>query len=156
MSIIQELYNIFDKERARYDAKKSSKNAVLRELAENLAFLRESLSENLSDSTIIAGLENVQYIRANDAAFDFNSIKKGELSKATYGGILEFEKYRGWSTDKLIRKAYERLSTLKKLNTSESGIDVHSRLQNLFKFLMVVMAHIDEERLTIKSRQEQQ
>ena len=53
MTIIQDLYNVFDKERARYDANKAWKNAVLRELAENLAFMREGLRENLDDSKII-------------------------------------------------------------------------------------------------------
>ena len=53
MTIIQDLYNVFDKERARYDANKAWKNAVLRELAENLALMREGLRENLDDSKII-------------------------------------------------------------------------------------------------------
>jgi len=155
MSIVQDLYKIFDNERSRYDAKTSSKNAVLRELAENLAFLREGLRESLEDSKIIAGLENEQFLRANDNGFDFNSIKRKTLSKTTYGGVKEFEKYKGWSTDKLIKNAYERLSTLRKLKTNKAGIDVRSRLKYLFKFMMVIMAHIDSQQLTIKSRRTQ-
>jgi hypothetical protein len=152
MSIIQDLYKIFDNERSRYETKMSSRNAVLRELAENLAFLREGLREGLDGSEIIKGLESLQYERANDAGFDFNAIKKSTLSPATYGSVKEFEKYRGWSTEKLIRKAYERLSTLQKLQANAPGVDFHSRLQYLFKFLMVVMAHIDGKHLTIRSR----
>ena len=155
MSIIQDLYKIFDNERARYEKKKSSKNAVLREIADNLAFLREGLKENLSESKIITGLENRQYLLANDNGFDFNSINKRSLSEATYGGAREFTKYNGWSTGKLIQKAYERISTLRKLKATESEINIHSRLQNLFKLLMVIMAHIDGTHLTIKSRRTQ-
>ena len=143
MTIIQDLYNVFDKERARYDAKKASKNAVLRELAENLAFMREGLRENLDDSKIINNLENKQFVLANDNGFDFNSIKGMTLSPKTYGDAKEFDKYKDWSTDKLIKKAYERISTLRKLKVNEPGIDAHSRLQNLFKFLMVILAHVD-------------
>jgi hypothetical protein len=155
MSIVQDLYKIFDKERARYDVKKASKNAVLRELAENLAFIREGIRENLDDSKIINRLENKQFILANDHGFDFNSLKRATLSQATYGSAKEFDRYKGWSTEKLIKNAYERLSTLRKLKVSEPGIDTHSRLQNLFKFLMVIIAHIDEKRLSIKSRRTQ-
>jgi hypothetical protein len=155
MSIVQDLYKIFDNERSRYEAKKASRNAVLRELAENLAFLREGLYENLDDSKIVAGLENSQFIHANDKGFDFNSIQKKPLSRKTYGGTKEFERYRGWSTERLIRKAYERLSTLRRLNLNATGIDSRSRIQNLFKFFMVIIAHIDEEPLAIKSRRTQ-
>jgi hypothetical protein len=151
VSIIQDLYKIFDNERARYEAEKSSKNAVLRELAENLAFLREGLREGLDGTKVIKGLESVQYQRANDTGFDFNAIQKSTLSPATYGSTKEFEKYRGWSTEKLIRKAYERLSTLQKLQANAPGINLTSRLQYLFKFLMVVMAHVHGKRLPIRS-----
>ena len=151
MSIIKDLYSIFDNERAKYVATKSSKNLVLRELAENLAFLREGLAENLKGSEIIENLGNIQLNQALEAGLNFNTIQKKSLIKSTYGGVKEFSKYNGWSTEKLIFNAYERLSTLKKLQTTTAKIDLRARLQNLFKYLMVLMAHIDGEHLTIKS-----
>ena len=151
MSIIKDLYSIFDNERDKYIATKSSKNLVLRELAENLAFLREGLAENLKGSEIIECLGNVQLNHAIESGLNFNTIQKKSLSKTTYSGVKEFTKYNGWSTEKLIYNAYERLSTLKKLQASSAKINIHARLQNLFKYLMVLMAHINGEHLTIKS-----
>lgn len=152
MSIIKDLYSIFDNERNQYAATRSSKNLVLRELAENLAFLREGLAEKLESSRIVEGLGNNQLNPAIEAGLNFNAIQKKPLAKNTYSGAKEFVKYNGWSTEKLIFKAYERLSTLKKLHASSTDIDTPVRLQNLFKYLMVLMAHIEGERLTIKSR----
>ncbi|MBX9917612.1 MAG: hypothetical protein K2Y07_10315 [Nitrosomonas sp.] len=152
MTIIQDLYNVFDKERARYDANKAWKNAVLRELAENLAFMREGLRENLDDSKIINNLESKKFVLANDNGFNFNSIKGTTLSPKTYGDAKEFDKYKDWSTDKLIKNAYERISTLRKLKVNEPSINARSRLQNLFKFLMVILAHVDEKPLTITNK----
>jgi hypothetical protein len=155
MSIVQDLYNIFDNERSKRIARKSSKNLVVLELSQNLAFLREGLAENLDSSAIIAGLEDNRFNSANEKGTNFNTIQKKVLSKSTYGAVKEFEKYKGWSTEKLINKAYERLATLKKLNVNSRSIDVRSRLQYLFKYLMVLMAHIEEKHLSIKSRRTQ-
>ena len=151
MSIISDLYLIFDNEREKYVATQSSKNLVLRELAENLAFLRESLAEKLEGPEIVAGLVNAQLDRAIEAGLNFNTIQNRSLSKKTYGGAREFDKYNGWSTEKLVYKAYERLSILKKLQASSAKIDIHARLQNLFKYLMILMAHIDGKQLSITS-----
>ena len=67
MSIIQDLYKIFDNERSRYEVKASSKNAVLSELADNLAFLREGLREKLEVTKIITELEEDQFTKANES-----------------------------------------------------------------------------------------
>ena len=124
----------------------------MRELSQNLAFLREGLAEKLDSKEIVSGLENKQFNNANDKGTNLNSIKKITLSINTYGGAREFEKYHGWSTEKLINKAYERIAIIKKLNTASKKIDINSRLQYLFKYLMVLIAHIEGKHLTIKSR----
>lgn len=61
MSIIQDLYNIYDKERSKYLARKSSQNQLLIELQRNLAFIREGLREELPQKTIIDGLDDQQF-----------------------------------------------------------------------------------------------
>lgn len=153
MSIIQDLYHIFDKEYAKYIARKSAKNLIVLELSRNLAFLREGLAENLDGRAIIDGLEASRYHKAIAEATNLNALQKKPLSKNTYGGVNEFARYKGWTTEKLIHNAYERIATLKKLNTNSASIDITSRLQYLFKYLMVVMAHIEGKALTIESRQ---
>ena len=43
MSLIQDLYTVFDREYARHVARRSSRNRLLQEMKRNLAFLREGL-----------------------------------------------------------------------------------------------------------------
>ena len=151
MSIIQDLYNIFDKEYSKYLTRKSSKNLLVIEISQNLSFIREGLASNVDAGYIINGLENGKFNNANMSATNYNSIQKKKLAKITYGGAKEFDKYRGWSTEKIVNKAYERIDTLKKLNLCNKKINIHSKLQYLFKFLMVLIAHIEEKHLTISS-----
>ena len=152
MSIIQDLYNIFDNEQSKHIKKKSTKNLVVLELSSNLSFLREGLLEKMNGSSVIAGLAGDQFKKANEKGINLNSIQKKKLSKLTYGGVKEFEKYEGWTTEKLINNAYERIDTLKKLNVNEGNVDVTSRLKYLFKYLMVLTAHIEGEHLKVKPK----
>lgn len=156
MSIIQDLYHIFDNEYARLIDRRCSKNLLVMELKQNLAFLRVGLAERLEGSAIIAGLEQEQYRRANQRATPLNSIQKRRLARRTYGGVKEFEKYHDWSTELLIHKVYERVAVLKKLNLNAAGVDVRARLQYLFKLLMVLIAHIDGEVLRITAAERRQ
>ncbi len=150
MSIIQDLYSIFDKEQSKYLERKASTNLVVLELSNNLAFLREGLSEQLDGSEIIAGLSDKEYKKAIAKGVDLNVVQKKSLSKSTCGGVKEFEKYIAWSTEKMINNVYERISTLKKLNNKKGKVDVNARLKYLFKFLMLLMAHIQNEKLTVQ------
>lgn len=148
MSIIQDLYNIYDKEQAKYRARRSSQNQVLGELQGNLTFLREGLREGLKPAAIVDGLENEAYRGAAKQALNLDSLRKRKLERDTYGGIREFERYLDWPTGRLIDNAYERIATLKKLAAGSASIDLIPRLRNLFKFLMVVIAHLRGQRLT--------
>ena len=152
MTIVQDLYSIFDREYSKYIARRSSKSRVVLELSQNLALLREGLAENLPGQVIIAGLEDSQYKKANEQAVNLDAIRKKTLARSTYAGIREFEKYRGWTTGKLIDNAYLRIATLRKLHANSAAIDVHARLQYLFKYLMVLVAHIEGKTLAIRPR----
>ena len=152
MTIIQELYHIFDREQGKYMARRSSKSLVVLELSQNLALIREALADNLPGHVIIDGLEDSRYRKAIEAGINLDEIRRQALVKRTCAGIREFEKYHGWSTGKLIHNAYERIGTLKKLHNG--SVSVHSRLQYLFKYLMLVMAHIEGRTLASEPARE--
>lgn len=152
MSIIQDLYNIYDKEHAKYRASQSSKGRLLVEMQHNLAFLREGLREGLSQQAIVTGLEDTQFHTAGKQGTNIGALQKKKLAGTTYAGIREFDRYAGWSTTKLISNLYERIDTLKKLAGSSDNIDLRARLITLFKFLMVVLAHVEERRLAVPAR----
>ena len=147
MTIIEDLYTIYDREQAKYRAHRSSQNRLQIELQHNLAFLREGLREGLAAQPIIAGLDTEQYIDAGKQGLDLNRLQKRHLAEATCGGIREFGRYRGWSTARLVDTVYERITTLKKLASGGAGVDLEARLRNLFKLLMLLIAHIQGGRL---------
>lgn len=152
MSIIQDLYNIYDKEQAKHRAQKSSTNRLLIEMRQNLAFLREGLREGLPQQTIIAALEDAQYRAACKQGTNLGALQKKKLASSTYAGIREFDRYRGWDTTRLIGNLYERVATLKKLSSGSDSINLRQRLSTLFKFLMVVLAHLEARQLVITRR----
>ncbi len=152
MTIIQDLYNIYDKELAKYQSRRASQDQLLRELQHNLAFLREGLREGLSQRAIIDGLEDERFRSASNQRIRLNRLQKSRLTRETYAGIREFERYRGWETTRLIENVYERIALLKKLAAGSDEIDLRTRLTTLFKFLMVVIAHIERRCLVLPGR----
>jgi hypothetical protein len=152
MSIVQDLYNIYDKEQAKHRAHKSSTNRLLIEIRQNLAFLREGLREGLPQQAIIAALEDAQYRAACKQGTNLGALQKKKLASATYAGIREFDRYEGWDTARLIGNLYERIATLKKLSSGSNSLDLRQRLTTLFKFLMVVLAHLEARQLVITTR----
>lgn len=152
MSIIQDLYNIYDKEQEKYRAHKSSTHRLLIEIRQNLAFLREGLREGLAQQTIIGGLEDAEYRAACKQGTRLGALQKKKLASATYAGIREFDRYLGWDTTRLISNLYERIATLKKLASGSDRINLRPRIITLFKFLMVALAHLESRQLVITRR----
>ena len=149
MSIVQDLYAIYDKEQAKYRARKSSQGLLLTEIRHNLAFLREGLREGLAPAAIVAGLEDAHYRDARKQGVNLDGLKKKKLMPDTYAGIREFARYRDWTTARLVETVYERIATLKKLVDGSAEVALRVRLKNLFKLLMVVLAHLEGRRLKI-------
>lgn len=150
MTIIQDLYAVFDSLYAKNLQKQVLKDSVEMEMAQNLDFLRAALQEQLEAEKIISGLENKYFLESIKSGFDFNSLQKSKLQTFTTGNIKEFNPYLGWSTEKLIKKVYERIAVLKKLSTTKPSIDVSRRLQNLFKLMILTIAHINDDKITLK------
>ena len=149
MSIVQDLYAIYDKEQAKYRARKSSQGLLLTEIRHNLAFLREGLREGLAPAAIVAGLEDAHYRDARKQGVNLDGLQKKKLMPDTYAGIREFARYRDWTTARLVETVYERIATLKKLVDGSAEVALRVRLRNLFKLMMVVLAHLEGRRLKI-------
>lgn len=150
MSLIRDLYTVFDREYARHRAQRSSKNSLLQEFRRNLAFLREGLAGQVAPEVLIDGLEDQQFRKALESGFRFDSLQRRRLARATCAGVPAFERYQGWSSERLICRVYERVAILQKLGQGKSGIDLGLRLQNLFKLMMLVTAHLEGRQLTIR------
>lgn len=142
MTFLQDAYQLYDGENARLARRRAFQNTVVIELNENLAFLRAALREGVTGPAIVAQLDDTEYRKAVSEGFDLNTIQADFLQASTYAGAREFEVYKGWDTERLIQNVYARMATLKKLVVADPKIDLTRRLQSLFKYVMVVVAHI--------------
>lgn len=152
MSIWKELYDIFDKERARWHSKNASKQSLIFEIESNLAFLADAIQNKLNPIQIANGLERSVFDKSMESGFSFNSISKNKkLTINIIGDIDEFKKYVGRDTEYLVKNAYLKIGLLIKLVNSSGEKNSDLKFKSLFRFLMLLVAHIEGRHLTRRS-----
>jgi len=104
MSIWKELYDIFDKERSRWQKSGADKQVLAFEIQSNLTFLADALQDEMHQTKIINGLDRKAFDKAIKDGFNFNSIAKAKVTTKTIGGFTEFKKYVGKDTAYLFSK----------------------------------------------------
>lgn len=142
MTILNDAYALYDNEQSKFVQRRAFKNTVAIELSENLDFIKDALDEKISSVSIVSQLEDKEYRSAMAAGFDLNSLMDASLNTKTYNDIKEFERYKGWDTEKLIVNAYKRMSTINKIIAADESVDITKKLQYLFKYILIVVAHI--------------
>lgn len=148
MSIWKELYEIFDKERAHWKKSSAGKQAVVFELNANLTFLADSIEAKSTTQQIAMGLENAAFDAALRDGIDFNSICKRKLSKQVVGDFVEFNRYLNKDADYLIKNAYQKIKSIKKIASQGSQKDLSLKIKSLFKFHVLLLAYIEGRHLT--------
>ena len=151
MSIWKELYDIFDKERSRWQKYSADKQALVFEIQTNLTFLADALQDETDQKKIIKGLERKVFDKAINNGFNFNSIAKAKVTNKTIGGFNEFKKYVGKDTAYLVKNAYSKMSSLSKLATEQSDKDYSLKIKSLFRFFVLLATHIEGRHLTRRS-----
>lgn len=151
MSIWKELYDAFDKERSRWEKTSSDKQSLAFEIQRNLTFIADALHDKIDQKTIIKGLEHDVFDKAIKDGFNFNSIKKGKLTKNTIGGFSEFKKYAGKDTAYLVKNSYSKMSSLSKLVSVNNDKDYSLKIKSLFRFFVLLVTHIEGRHLTSSS-----
>jgi hypothetical protein len=151
MSIWKELYDIFDKERAKWQKSGASKQALLFEMQSNLTFLADALQNELGQMEVVKGLERTVFEQSLKDGYNFNKISRQKVTDKTIDGFEEFKKYVGKDTDYLIKNAYSKMRSLTKLVNASSSKDHTLKIKSLFRFLMLLVAHIEGRPLTRRS-----
>lgn len=155
MSIWKELYDIFDSERARWQSKTASQQTLMFEIQANLAFLADALQNELDQVSMAKGLERSCFDKSIKSGFPINSISKKKLAAKTTGEIDEFKKYIGKDTEYLVKNAYLKIGSLTKLVKAGGVKDYSLKFKSLFRFLMLLVAHIDGQNLVSSLRSEE-
>ena len=143
MSIWKELYDIFDKERSRFEKKGTDKQSVTFEIQKNSTFLADALQNNVTQEIIIKGLEHFAFDNAIKTGFDFNSIANTRLKDTEVDGFDEFNKYIGKDTAYLIKNTYSKISSLKKLVKVSRNKNYSLKLKSLFRFYVLLISHVE-------------
>ncbi|MFC6438762.1 hypothetical protein [Bowmanella sp. JS7-9] len=156
MAIWHELYDIFARERQHRLSANAEREALVFEINQNLATLADALSAH-APSGVTSGLSLAPLLHA---AFDqfrqsgrsLNTLQSKKLSRKIYANYAEFERYDGQDTRSLINNAYLRVHRLNSLLKQSTSNDLSRRAQSLFRFLMLLNAHIQQQPLKQKGR----
>lgn len=148
MSIWKELYDIFDKERSRWQQSSASKQVIVFELKANLGFLADALSSNLPQTAMIQGLECTLFEAKLKEGVTLSQLNRRKVTSAFIGEFAEFAKYIGKENDYLIENAYSKIKSLQKLATAQPDKNYDRKLKSLFRFLVFLVAHLEERPLS--------
>jgi len=151
MSIWKELYDIFDKERARWQKNSVNKQTLVFEIQSNAIFLADALHNELSQTDMVKGLERAAFEQSMKDGFSINSISKKKVTAKTIGEFDEFKKYVGKDTEYLVKNAYSKMFSLAKLVNSGDGKNYSLKLKSLFRILILLITHIEGRHLTRRS-----
>jgi hypothetical protein len=121
------------------------KRAILRELKENLDLLMMTRDEKVSPEKAIPRLSQKYYLSAADAGFNFKQIKRSSLKEKTTRGVLQFKKYIGWSTERLLENIYLKIRYLQnilEMGSKETRVNLNLRVEYLIRLMILVFYHI--------------
>ena len=119
--------------------------AILRELKENLDLLLMIREKNVSLERVIPKLAFKAYVTAADSGFNFKKIKRSSLKAKSTHGVKQFQKYVGWSTEKLFENIYlkaRQLQNILELKMDQSEINMEIRVEYLTRMLILLLHHI--------------
>lgn len=148
MSIWKELYDIFDKERSRWQQSTANKQAIAFELKSNLGFLADALSSDLPSLAIIQGLELSLFESKIKDGLTLTSLNRNKVTLAFIGEFVEFTKYVGKDNAELIENAYSKIKSLQKLALAQPEKRYDLKIKSLFRFLVFLVAQLENRPLT--------
>lgn len=153
MSIWKDLYELFASERHRWQSQDALKNTLLFEIQSNIEFLGDALENGTDQNSIIQNLEMSAFEKILKSGTSINSICKKTIRPETIGEFNEFKKYLGKDTQYLVKNAYSKIQTLKKLSAVNNSDDYGRKLKALLRFLILLFTHIEQRKLPKPSKQ---
>ena len=132
-----------------YSAQKSAKGhkrKILLELQENIDVTRLWKDNEFSADKVALKLGRKNYDAAVSDDFKFNTIKSSNLRKATTKNVPQFQKYVGWSTEKLVDNLYRKIKIIKnivEMEADNNNVDKDARLGNIYKIMILLAHHIN-------------
>ncbi len=123
------------------------KRAVLRELQENIHLLMIAREEKLPPEKVIPRLERKNYLYASDSGFNFKLLRRSALKSHATGGLPQFKKYIGWSTERLLENIYlkvKQVQVLVEIGKPAPQVNLEIRMEYLLRLMILFLKHIQE------------
>jgi len=138
--------NIGTRIKSTQKSAKGHKRKILLELEENVELISLWKNKGFPIDKVILKLERSRYDSAVDVDFNINSIKSTALKKSTTKGVPQFQKYVGWSTEKLLNSLYRKIRNIKHIvdmDSESKHVSKSARLGNIYKITILLIHHIE-------------
>jgi hypothetical protein len=116
------------------------------ELLSNIELIFSYVKYDLPVDDVIANLQTRNMRSALESGFNFSSLKRGTVTDRVAGDQPQYQRYVGWSTEKLLSNIYVKirdLQTIVKMDPNNERIRKGVRLVNVLKLMLLLMKHIN-------------
>ena len=116
------------------------------ELRQNIELIDLYRRAGSKPELIMSKLSNSALMAALGAGFNFGSLKRSRIGTKSIRQIAQLQKYKGWTTQKAFERLCTKISTLKHvehLPENDGKIRASARLNNLFRYLIMLARHIE-------------
>ena len=121
------------------------KRSILLEMRGNVRLIGLYIEGDMPIVKVIKKLEIKHLEAALQSEFKFSTLKKGKIKKSAAGGVAQFKKYVGWTTEDLVASIYLRIKDLKniaEIDPDNKQFRKSVRLNNIGKLIVLLMRHV--------------
>lgn len=129
---------------------KGLKKMLLIEMKKNIETI-DLLREGINIDDVILNLETKQLEKAFSSGFDFNSYQllKPKVNKEIAGENLFYNRYVGWTFERLFESILIKIEVLQKIvriGSQRGNVNKTVRLNNVLKLMTLLLLHIDKKK----------
>lgn len=124
---------------------KGLKRRLLLELQANIQLISLYTQGSVPIDKVIRKLEVTHCRAALESDFNFNSLKRGRVSKTLARRLPQFEPYVGWTTEQLFTNIYLKIRELQhivEIDSDNKRFRKNVRLLNVLKLMLLLLQHL--------------
>lgn len=124
---------------------KGLKRRLLLELQANIQLIALYTQGSVAIDKIIRKLDVTHCRAALESDFNFNSLKRGRVSKTLVRRLPQFEPYVGWTTEQLFTNIYLKITELQHIvdiDRDNKRYRKNVRLLNVLKLMLLLLEHL--------------
>lgn len=124
---------------------KGVKRSLLIELQSNVQLISLYIEGDAPIDKVISKLDASRCKAALESNFNFNSLKRGRVSKAATEGVPQYKAYVGWTTEQLFSNIYLKIRELQNIvdiDPDNKKFRKSVRLINVLKLMLLLSKHL--------------